>query len=62
VSWRVLRDEVLAGERDVSIWCAAQIAELASRELADGTFLPAAPADLPPAVRPAHRRLAPAAS
>jgi len=53
VSWSSLRDEVLAGERDVSIWCAAQVAELASRELADGGFLPAAPADLPPAVRPA---------
>jgi isopentenyl-diphosphate Delta-isomerase len=53
VSWRLLRDEVLAGEREVSIWCAAQVAELASRELADGTFLPAAPGDLPPAVRPA---------
>ena len=53
--WRLLRDEVLTGERDVSIWCAAQVAELASRELADGTFVPAAPADLPPAVRPASR-------
>ncbi len=53
VRWSLLRDEVLAGERDVSIWCAAQVAELAGRELADGTFNPAAPADLPPAVRPA---------
>ncbi|TVP70538.1 MAG: isopentenyl-diphosphate Delta-isomerase [Nitriliruptor sp.] len=51
VGWSSVRDEVLAGERDVSIWCAAQIAELAGRELADGTFIPAAPADLPPAVR-----------
>jgi isopentenyl-diphosphate Delta-isomerase len=53
VRWRLLRDEVLDGERDVSIWCAAQVAELASRELADGTFTPAAPADLPRAIRPA---------
>jgi isopentenyl-diphosphate Delta-isomerase len=53
VTWRAFRDEVLAGERDVSIWCAAQVAELAGRELVDGTFIPAAPADLPPAVRPA---------
>ena len=52
VRWRLLRDEVLAGERDVSIWCAAQVAELASRERADGEFIPAALADMPPAVRP----------
>jgi isopentenyl-diphosphate Delta-isomerase len=51
VSWATLRDEVLAGERDVSVWCAAQVAELAGRELADGGFLPASPADLPPAAR-----------
>jgi isopentenyl-diphosphate Delta-isomerase len=56
VSWTLLRDEVLAGERDVSIWCAAQIAELASRELTDGGFLPASPADLPPAARHRHGR------
>lgn len=52
VGWRSLRDEVLAGRRDVSVWCAAQVAELTGRELADGTFMPAAPADLPPAARP----------
>lgn len=52
VAWTLLRDEVLAGERAVSIWCAAQVAELASRELADGGFLPGSPADLPRAVRP----------
>jgi len=51
--WTSLRDEVLAGEREVSVWCAAQVAELAGRELADGTFLAAAPSDLPRAVRPA---------
>ena len=53
VRWASLRDEVLAGERDVSIWCAAQVAELAGREVADGGFLPAAPADMPRAARPA---------
>jgi isopentenyl-diphosphate Delta-isomerase len=53
VRWASLRDEVLAGERDVSMWCAAQVAELASREVADGRFLPAAPADMPRAARPA---------
>lgn len=53
VPWRLFRDEVLAGERDVSIWCASQVAELARREVADGRFIPAALADLPPAVRPA---------
>lgn len=53
VGWRSFRDEVLAGEREVSVWCAAQVAELASRERSDGTFTPAAPDDLPPAVR--HR-------
>jgi isopentenyl-diphosphate Delta-isomerase len=51
VRWSVFRDQVLAGERDVSIWCAAQVAELAGREAAGGGFLPASPAELPPAVR-----------
>jgi isopentenyl-diphosphate Delta-isomerase len=51
VTWTSFRDEVLAGERDVSPWCAAQVAELADRELADAEFTPAAPADLPPAIR-----------
>jgi isopentenyl-diphosphate delta-isomerase len=53
VPWKLFRDEVLAGERDVSIWCANQVAELAKREVADGEFTAAALADLPPAVRPA---------
>ncbi|MEX2549151.1 MAG: isopentenyl-diphosphate Delta-isomerase [Nitriliruptoraceae bacterium] len=52
VRWSLLRDEVLTGERDVSIWCAAQVAELANRELANGRFIPASPADMPRAVRP----------
>jgi isopentenyl-diphosphate Delta-isomerase len=56
VSWATLRDEVLAGARDVSVWCAAQVAELASRELDDGGFRPASPADLPPAARRRHGR------
>lgn len=56
VRWRLFRDEVLAGARDVSIWCASQVAALASREVADGRFISAAPADLPPAARPAEAR------
>lgn len=53
VPWRLFRDEVLVGERDVSIWCARQVAELAGREMVDGTFIPPALEDLPPAGRPA---------
>lgn len=53
VDWSPFRDEVLAGERDVSVWCAAQVAELAAREEFDGRFRSAAPGDLPPAARPA---------
>jgi isopentenyl-diphosphate Delta-isomerase len=52
VPWRLFRDEVLAGERDVSLWCAEQVSELARREVADGRFTPAALADLPKAGRP----------
>jgi isopentenyl-diphosphate Delta-isomerase len=51
VTWTSFRDEVLAGGRDVSPWCAAQVAELADRELADAEFTPAVAADLPPAIR-----------
>ena len=51
VRWRLFRDEVLAGEREVSTWCASQVAELTGREVADGRFIPAALADLPPAAR-----------
>jgi isopentenyl-diphosphate Delta-isomerase len=53
VPWSLFRNEVLAGERDVSLWCAEQVAELARREVADGRFTPAALADLPKAGRPA---------
>lgn len=52
VGWRSVRDEVLTGAREVSVWSAAQIAELAAREQADGSFLTAAAADLPPACGP----------
>ncbi|MFP4148588.1 MAG: isopentenyl-diphosphate Delta-isomerase [Nitriliruptoraceae bacterium] len=58
VRWTVLRDEVLAGERAVSVWCAAQVAELARRELDDGGFPVGSPADLPPAAASSIRRLA----
>lgn len=53
VPWSRCRDEVLAGVREVSPWCALQVRELAGRELADGRFRPASAADLPPAARSA---------
>ncbi len=49
VAWGPFRDAVLAGDREVSVWCALQVAELATREVADGRFRPGSPADLPPA-------------
>jgi isopentenyl-diphosphate delta-isomerase len=52
VPWTSFRDEVLAGEREVSVWCALQVAELARREVADGRFLPSSLEDLPVAARP----------
>lgn len=51
VRWPSFRDEVLAGEREVSTWCGLQVAELAAREVTDGSFLRAERADLPPAAR-----------
>lgn len=51
VPWTTFRDEVLAGTRAVSPWCAEQVAALAGRELTDGRFAPADPTDLPPAAR-----------
>lgn len=46
--WGSFRDAVLAGRRDVSVWCREQVAELPADPLA----APAAdPADLPPAAR-----------
>lgn len=53
VPWATFRDDVLDGAREVSVWCAQQVAELARHELADGRFAQASPADLPPAARPA---------
>jgi isopentenyl-diphosphate Delta-isomerase len=52
VAWPEFRDGVLAGDREVSVWCAAQVAELATVEDADGRFAEASYADLPPAARP----------
>jgi len=51
VDWPRFRDGVLAGERAVSVWCAAQVAELAAIEEAGGTFPAAEVAHLPPAAR-----------
>ena len=51
VPWAPFRDQVLAGEREVSVWCALQVAELATRETTPGSFAAAAPGDLPPAAR-----------
>ncbi|QIX27176.1 isopentenyl-diphosphate Delta-isomerase [Nocardioides sp. JQ2195] len=52
ITWPLFRDEVLAGERDVSVWCAAQVAELAAREAVDGRLTPCTRAELPEAARP----------
>ena len=52
VAWPAFRDGVLSGDREVSVWCAAQVAELATREDTDGRFAEASYADLPPAARP----------
>ena len=52
VDWPGFRDDVLAGRRDVSVWCAAQVAALADVEVADGEFREGSPEDLPPAARP----------
>jgi isopentenyl-diphosphate delta-isomerase len=49
--WPEFRDEVLRGEREVSVWCALQVAELALREQGEGQFLPASYDDLPPAAQ-----------
>lgn len=56
VPWTQFRDEVMAGSREVSLWCALQVAELAQREQTDGTFALASPDDLPAAARPTHGR------
>jgi isopentenyl-diphosphate Delta-isomerase len=52
VDWARFRDEVLAGSRDVSSWCAEQLLALTARELPEGGFAPGSPRDLPAAARP----------
>lgn len=56
VPWVRLRDEVLAGSREVSLWCAMQVAELARHEQADGVFEARPTEELPPAARATLRR------
>ncbi len=53
VDWAGFKQEVLTGAREVSSWCAEQVAGLAAQEVGPGHFAPAAWADLPPAMRPA---------
>lgn len=60
VPWGLFRTEVLTGRREVSVWCALQVAELAGREVPDGEvaseqFARAEIGDLPPAAL-GHRR------
>ena len=52
VDWPVFRDAVLAGRRDVSPWCAQQVAALATVEEAPGRFTTASPSRLPTTARP----------
>jgi isopentenyl-diphosphate delta-isomerase len=52
--WPPFRDDVLAGEREVSVWCAEQVAELARVEQEDGRFPDGSASDLPPAARLPH--------
>jgi isopentenyl-diphosphate delta-isomerase len=54
VAWPEFRDAVLSGSREVSVWCTAQVAELAVREVGVGRFAEASYADLPPAARNHH--------
>jgi isopentenyl-diphosphate Delta-isomerase len=50
IPWPMFRDDVLSGRREVSPWCALQVADLAAFP-SDPLFWPAGdPADLPPAV------------
>ena len=49
VPWQLFRDEVLSGQREVSVWCRLQVAELARRELGDGEFASRPMTELPPA-------------
>jgi isopentenyl-diphosphate delta-isomerase len=49
--WPGFRDAVLAGERQVSVWCAEQVRQLARNEHGPGRFRSASTSDLPPAAR-----------
>lgn len=51
VPWTAFRAQVLSGAWPVSLWCAAQVAELTECELGDGRFTAGSYADLPPAAR-----------
>jgi isopentenyl-diphosphate Delta-isomerase len=55
VPWADFRDEVLAGIRAVSSWCAEQVPALAAVELGRGGFPEGSTTDLPAAARPAGR-------
>ena len=52
VRWAEFRDAVLTGSREVSVWCAQQVADLAGQETSDGGFLVVGLDRLPPAARP----------
>jgi isopentenyl-diphosphate delta-isomerase len=52
--WPEFRDAVLDGGREVSVWCAEQVAELARVEQEDGRFPDGPVSDLPPAARSPH--------
>ena len=49
--WARFREQVTSGAREVSLWCALQVAELRKREEADGRFAVASYDDLPRAAR-----------
>ena len=52
-SWSDFRDDVLTGQREVSVWCAQQVAALTERERREGSLAAASLSELPPAARPA---------
>ena len=51
VRWETFRDDVLGGRREISPWCASQVAELAAREDGAGWFRTGNPESLPAAAR-----------
>ena len=51
VPWREFADEVLDGRREVSVWCAEQVAQLADLGPDPQAWLVADEQDLPPAAR-----------